>query len=116
MTTENINATADFDWTTEAMTLWLINLAEDDIADKIKDSFPDFSQTITVDNQMVSCITPSVTASGSVNFLPTFAPRTATGGTKTTGFGSLGGLTTIKTVGSNTRGTTKPITTKILAR
>ena len=46
------------------MTLWLINLAEDDIADKIKDSLPDFSQRITVDNKIVSCITPSVAQDG----------------------------------------------------
>ena len=54
-------------------------------------SLPDFSQTITVDNQIVSCITPSVAQDGSVNFIPTFVPRTGTGGTRTTGAGVLGG-------------------------
>jgi len=54
-------------------------------------SLPDFSQTITVDNQIVPCIMPSVAQDGSVDFIPTLAPRTGTGGTRTTGTGVLGG-------------------------
>jgi hypothetical protein len=102
MTVENSDATADFDWITEAMTLWLINLAEDDIADKIKGSLPDFSQTITVDNQIVSCITPSVAQDGTVDFIPTITARTETGGTKTTGTRVFG---VSKTYGTFTQGT-----------
>ncbi|HET8671130.1 MAG TPA: hypothetical protein VFM05_11035, partial [Candidatus Saccharimonadales bacterium] len=54
-------------------------------------SLPDFSQMITVDNQIVSCIAPSVAQDGGVNFIPTFVPKTGTGGTRPTGIGVLGG-------------------------
>jgi hypothetical protein len=54
-------------------------------------SLPDFSQTITVDNQIVPCITPSVAQDGTVDFIPTLATRTGTGGTRPTGTGVLGG-------------------------
>ena len=111
MTAENIHATADFDWITEAMTLWLINLAEDDIADRIVDSLPDLSQTITVDNNVVSCITSKVAEDGTVDFIPTFAPAATTGGSK-----PLGGINTSGTLptvgntlgvgGTRTTGTT----------
>jgi len=65
-------------------------------------SLPDFSQTMTVDNLIVSCITPSVAQDGSVDFIPTLAPRTGTGGTRTTGAGVLGGT---KIGGTFTQGT-----------
>jgi len=65
-------------------------------------SLPDFSQTITVDNQIVSCITPSVAQDGSVDFIPTLVPRTGTGGTRKTGTGVLGGT---KIGGTFTQGT-----------
>ncbi|MGE0825821.1 MAG: hypothetical protein AB7G75_27100 [Candidatus Binatia bacterium] len=127
MTMENIAAAADFDWTTEAMTLWLINLAEDDIADRITASFPDFSQTITVDNEKVSCVTPSVASDGTVDFIPTITPRTTTGGTKTTGTGTFGKTKTSDTItrgteptgtkagGTKATGTVKTPTSKIFA-
>ena len=67
-----------------------------------QDSLPDFSQTITVDNKIVSCVTPSVREDGTVDFIPTLELRTGTGGTKTTGTGVFGGT---KTGGTVTRGT-----------
>jgi hypothetical protein len=83
MSMENAKASADFDWLTEAITLWLINLAEDSIADRIVDAFPNFSSEFDVDNQTVSCVTPVVASDGSVDFNLTFAPRTTpTGGTR----------------------------------
>ena len=64
MKLENARATADFDWTTEAMTLWLVNLLEGGIADTIAGSLPDFSQIIAldqpVDGRIVKCVTPLV--------------------------------------------------------
>lgn len=97
ITTEQVHTSADFDWTTEALTLWLANLLEDGIANRIKDSMPDFSQTISVDDKRVACVTPSVDEAGSVFFDLTFTTGTGTGGgTNTTGTG---------TVGPNTRGT-----------
>jgi hypothetical protein len=100
MTTEHPHATADFDWTTEAMTLWLVNFLEDGIANRIKDSIPDLSRTITIDNKIVSCVTPSVDAAGSVFFDLTFGPATGTGsGTNTTGT-VIGGASLKTTSGS----------------
>lgn len=108
ITTEQVHATADFDWITEAMTLWLANLLEDGIANRIKDSIPDFSQTITVDDQRVACVTPSVDEAGSVFFDLTFATGTGTGtgtsgGTNTTTGGKTNTTGTIG--GTNARGT-----------
>jgi hypothetical protein len=85
MRAEQVHATADFDWTTEAMTLWLANLLEDGIADRIKASFPDFSQTFTPDDKRVSCVTPDVASDGTVVFNPTFEKKTGPLGSKTTG-------------------------------
>ena len=51
---------SDFDWITEAMTLWLVNLLEDGILNRIKDSISDFSQMITVEDKRVACVTPAV--------------------------------------------------------
>jgi hypothetical protein len=81
LTMESVQASADFDWITEAITLWLINFAEGGVADTLRDSLPSFSQEIVVDNQSVSCVTPVVASDGSVDFALTFAPRT--GGTRT---------------------------------
>lgn len=80
MKSENVHATADFDWTTEAMTLWLVNFLEDGIANKIKNSFPNLSQVITIKNEIVSCVTPFIEDDGTVDFDLTFAKRTGTGG------------------------------------
>lgn len=130
ITPERVQATADFDWATEAITLWLANLLEDGIADRIKDSFPDFSRTITVDNQIVVCATPGVDAQGSVFFELTLAPPPGTGGgtlpngpgrvdgTRTTGTVTAGGTSTTGTgtVGSNTRGTGRTTATPVTAK
>jgi hypothetical protein len=80
--------------------------------DVVKASLPDFSQTITVDNQIVSCITPSVASDGTVDFIPTITPKVGTGGTNTVGTGTIGGTKTTgtgvvrgtKTGGTVTRG------------
>lgn len=90
MTMENVHASADFSWVTEALTLWLINFAEDDIAANIEQSFPKFDQTIVIDNKVVSCVTPSVDDAGSVFFDVAFAPRT--GGTSPLPGGGRGGV------------------------
>ena len=131
---ERIQATADFDWTTEAMTLWLVNLGEGSIADRIKDSLPDFSQTITVNdpvnNQIVTCITPIIGPEGDVVFLPTFGPAPGTGGgtlpngpgrvdgTRTTGTVTTGGTSTTGTgtLGSKTRGSGGNTATPVAAK
>ena len=131
---ERIQATADFDWTTEAMTLWLVNLGEGSIADRIKDSLPDFSQTITVNdpvnNQIVTCITPIIGPEGDVVFLPTFGPAPGTGGgtlpngpgridgTRTTGTITTGGTSTTGTgtLGSKTRGSGGNTATPVAAK
>jgi hypothetical protein len=104
---EHPHASADFDWITEAMTFWLANLLEDTIADRLKDSIPDFSQTITVDNQIVSCITPVVLDDGTVDFDLTLGPGTGTGGgTNTTGTVNGGVFTT--TTNTTSGGTSTP--------
>lgn len=106
ITTENRHATADFNWLADALTLWLIELADGSVADDVAGSIPDFSQTITIDNQIVSCVTPSVAGDGTVDFNVAFAKvsgtvggmtttGTITGGTKTTG---MLGTTTTKAV------------------
>jgi hypothetical protein len=77
MTMENVAASADFDFITEAITLWLINFAEDSIAERIKNGFPDFSRQFDVPEQTVSCVTPVVASDGTVDFDLTFVPRTA---------------------------------------
>jgi hypothetical protein len=107
MMAEQVHAAADFDWITEAMTLWLINLLEDNAADRIKDSFPDFSRTITVDNEIVSCVTSSVDDAGSVIFNLTLASATGTtgGGTNTTGTEGTYTTETGTIGGTNTTGT-----------
>lgn len=68
MKTENVSADADFDWTTEALSLWLVNFLEGNVADRIEASFPDLSQSITVDNAIVSCLKPVVDDDGSIDF------------------------------------------------
>ena len=120
---EGVQATADFDWTTEAMTLWLANLLEGSIADKIKGSLPDFSRTIAldqpVDGQTVACITPTIGADGDVVFLPTFGPTPGTGGgTNTVGSGTMGGTsgTRTGTLGSKTRGSGGNTATPVAAK
>ena len=107
MKLENARATADFDWTVEAMTLWLANLLEGDIADTIAGSLPDFSRTIVldqpVDGQVVKCVAILVNADGSVAFFPEYESTLTHGGT-TVGSGTIGGTTGTGTVGSSVRG------------
>lgn len=93
VTMENVTSTADFDWLTEALTLWLINLAEDGIgktiAKQVKKSFPKFDDGFPIDDRRVSCVTPSVDYDGNVSFNVTYVPKT--GGTPPTkgGIGTL---------------------------
>ena len=117
MTMENVRASTDFDWITEALTLWLVNFAEDGIADRIKDAFPDFSKSFDVDNQTVQCVTPVVAADGTVDFGLTFVPRTTTGGTRATTTGTLGTATFESTTTTQPlkTGTFSTVTTKTLA-
>ena len=109
MKLENARATADFDWTTEAMTLWLVNLLEGGIADTIAGSLPDFSRTIALDQpadgRIVKCVTPLVNGDGSVAFFPEFESAPTSGGT-TVGSGTIGGTGSkgTGTVGSGIRG------------
>jgi hypothetical protein len=105
VTIENVTSTADFDWLTEALTLWFINLAEDGIgqtiAKNVENSFPKFDDGFSIDDQRVSCVTPSVDDNGNIIFNVTLAPSaggthtTGTmGGTYTTGTGTIGGTYT----------------------
>ena len=82
ITTENRRATVDFNWLADALTLWLIELADDSIATEVTSAIPDFSQTIAVD-QSVSKIIPSVANDGSVHFAVETTPvsRRTLGGT-----------------------------------
>jgi hypothetical protein len=89
MAMENVQASTDFDWVTEALTLWIVDFAEDYIADRIKSGFPDFSTSFDVDNQTVQCVTPVVASDGTVDFGLTFVPRTTTGGIRGTTTGTL---------------------------
>ncbi len=88
---EQVQTTADFDWTTEALTLWLVNLGENAIADTIKGSLPDFSQAINVD-ETVSCITILIDSDGDVDFEPIFESAPGTGG-GTNGTGTISSKT-----------------------
>ena len=118
ITTENRHATADFNWLADALTLWLIEFADDSVADDVAGSIPDFSQTITIDNQIVSCVTPSVEADGTVDFDVTFANATGAGGrTSVIGTG-VGGTATIgaETAGPRTTGPVGTTATKALAK
>jgi hypothetical protein len=109
MKLENARATADFDWTVEAMTLWLANLLEGDIADTIAGSLPDFSRTIVLDQPVggrtVKCVAILVNADGGVAFFPEYESAPTHGGT-TAGSGTIGGIgsTGTGTVGSGIRG------------
>jgi len=106
---ENAQATADFDWTTEAITLWLANLLEGGIADTIAGSLPDFSRTIALDQPVngrtVKCVTILVNGDGSVAFFPEYE-SVSTGGGTTVGSGTIGGTGSkgTGTVGSGIRG------------
>jgi hypothetical protein len=102
---ENAGASADFDFITEAITLWLLNFAEGSVADKLRDALPSFSQEIVVDNQSVACVTPEVASDGSVDFGLTFAPRI--GGTRTLPTVDVFDATqaTLEPVSSSTTGT-----------
>ncbi len=119
MTMENVRASADFDWITEVITLWLVNFAEDSIAERIKNGFPDFSKSFDIDNQIVQCVTPMVASDGSVDFNLTYAPRTtSTGGPRAQTTGVLTDATISETTTSlPTRiwtGTFGTVTTKML--
>jgi hypothetical protein len=109
MKLENAQATADFDWTTEAITLWLANLLEGGIADTIAGSLPDFSRTIALDQPVngrtVKCVTILVNGDGSVAFFPEYE-SVSTGGGTTVGSGTIGGTGSkgTGTVGSGIRG------------
>ena len=99
VTIENVTSTADFDWLTEALSLWFINLAEDGIgqtiAKNVENSFPKFDDGFSIDDKRVSCVTPSVDDNGNIFFNVTFVP--SAGGTYTTGTGTIGGTYTTGT-------------------
>lgn len=92
----NVKASTDFSWLTEALTVWLVNLAEDSIAHHIEAelsavlkqqpplNFPVGSE--------VDCITVKVHDDRSVSFNVTYVKRT--GGTTTTGTGTIVGAST----------------------
>lgn len=109
MKLENARATADFDWTVEAITLWLANLLEGGIADTIAGSLPDFARTIVLDQPVggrtVKCVTILVNADGGVAFFPEYEPAPTNGGT-TAGSGTVAGTgsTGTGTVGTGIRG------------
>ncbi len=112
---ENVHADADFDWYTELATLFLVNLAEEGIADRVVDAFPDLNKTITINTDETVCVTPVVIQSGDVVFTVTRSKKT--GGTKTTGT-VIGGTKTTGTgtIGSKVTGTVGTTTTKTLAK
>ncbi len=120
VTIENVTSTADFDWLTEALTLWFINLAEDGIgqtiAKNVENSFPKFDDGFPIDDQRVSCVTPSVDDNGNIFFNVTFVP--STGGTYTTGTGTIGGTYTTGTgtIDPKVIGTIGNITTKAVVK
>jgi hypothetical protein len=71
ITAENIQGPTDFPWTTEAATLFLANLLEDGIADRVVDAFPDLNKTIVINTDETVCVTPVVIQSGDVVFTVT---------------------------------------------
>lgn len=107
ITAENVDAQADFDWKTELATLFLINLAEGGIADRVVDAFPDLNKAITINTDEVVCVTPVVFQSGDILFTVDRTP-------KSTGQPPIkGGIGTLPTTGTKTAetGTTSPKTT-----
>ncbi len=93
---KNVKASTDFSWLTEALTLWLINLAEDTIARHIEavlsESLKQQPPMSYPAGSEVDCITVKVHDDRSVSFNVTYVKRT--GGTKTTGTGAIVGTTT----------------------
>jgi hypothetical protein len=113
MKMERAAASADFGGITEALTLWLINFAEGSIADRMVDAFPDFSEDIDIDNEIVDCVTPVVRDNGDVDFEVSLA-STPAGGIRgdTSGVLTDSGTSTppktVGTIGTVTTGTLAP--------
>ncbi|MBM4254740.1 MAG: fibronectin type III domain-containing protein [Deltaproteobacteria bacterium] len=92
ITLEEFGATPRFGVISQALTIGLINLAENTVAAKIDQSLkgmlPQFERDFPIDIKDIACVTPSVDADGNVNFTVTQVPRTSgttTSGTKVTG-------------------------------
>lgn len=124
---ENVRASTDFSWLTEALTLWLVNLAEDSIAQHIEAVLSALLKQLPPLNypagSEVNCVTVKVHDDRSVSFDVTYSKRT--GGTTTspgtigTTTGTVSGGTTSTgtgTVGTKVKGTVGTISTKALAK
>jgi hypothetical protein len=67
VTSENLDASVDFDLLEEILTVGLVNLAEDDIANGIEKAFQPITQSITAQTGGL-CPSVRVDASGNINF------------------------------------------------